>query len=149
MPTLTDQSYGVVPLFNSGDEVFVLLVHQIGRRGDRFWTLPKGHPEPGEAPEVAALRELKEETGVTEVALVPNQSFTMRYQFTFEGDTIDKTVTFFLGAVRSQETVLSQPEEIAELGWFTKAEALDTVMHPEVRRIIEDACTVFAALRTA
>jgi len=29
------------------------------------WVLPKGHIEPGETPEVAALRELKEEAGVT------------------------------------------------------------------------------------
>jgi 8-oxo-dGTP pyrophosphatase MutT (NUDIX family) len=29
------------------------------------WVLPKGHIEPGETPEAAALRELKEEAGVT------------------------------------------------------------------------------------
>ncbi len=138
MPTITDQSYGVVPLYKTSTDMQVLLVHQIGRRGDRFWTLPKGHPETGESPEIAALRELKEETGVEAVTLAPEHSFSMHYQFIFEGNTIDKTVTFFLGYVEHQKTVLSQPEEIAALGWFGKAEALEKVSHTEVRRILED-----------
>jgi bis(5'-nucleosidyl)-tetraphosphatase len=139
MPTITDQSYGVIPLLLTESGPKVLLVYQIGRRGDRFWTLPKGHPEAGESPETAALRELKEETGVTEVVLVPYTEFSMHYQFTFEGDVIDKTVTFFTGVVANATTNITEPNEIADLGWFSKDEALVRVSHAEVRRILEDA----------
>jgi 8-oxo-dGTP diphosphatase len=38
----------------------IALVHRPGRRD---WTLPKGKLEPGETPEQAALREVREETG--------------------------------------------------------------------------------------
>ncbi len=144
MPTIIDQSYGVIPFYKTDVETKVLLVHQIGRRGDRFWTLPKGHPEAGETPEVAALRELREETGVTEVQLTPEHAFSMHYQFIFEGNTIDKTVTFFLGHVESPETTISQPEEIADLGWFSEADALAKVSHAEVRRILEDAFSILS-----
>lgn len=143
MPIVADQSYGVVPIAVTADGPQVLLVHQIGRRGDRFWTLPKGHPEAGETPEAAALRELHEETGLTDVVLVSPHMFSMRYQFTHEGVTIDKTVTFFLGHVSNQTTALTQPQEIADLGWFLKEDALKQVTHAEVRSIIEAAFAVF------
>ncbi len=139
MAIITDQSYGVVPFYRSAAGARVLLVHQIGRRGDRFWTLPKGHAEEGESPEAAALRELAEETGLTAITLALEHSFSMQYQFIFEGDTIDKTVTFFLGYADDQQTSITQPEEIAALGWFTKEEALAKVSHTEVQRILEDA----------
>ena len=43
----------------NGPEVLVC-----GRSSDNLWALPKGTPEPGETLEQAALREVKEETGV-------------------------------------------------------------------------------------
>lgn len=49
-------------LVNAANEVFV------GQRTDRnndAWQMPQGGVDKGEAPEVAALRELEEETGIT------------------------------------------------------------------------------------
>ncbi len=145
MTMITDQSYGVVPIARINEVPQVLLVHQIGRRGDRFWTLPKGHPEVGETPEVAALRELREETGLNGVTLVPGEQFSMRYQFMHEGTMIDKTVTFFVGVVTDTTTTITQPEEIADLGWFTEATALEQVTHAEVRSIIAAAFRAWMA----
>jgi diadenosine hexaphosphate hydrolase (ATP-forming) len=34
------------------------------RDGNGYWVLPKGHLDPGETPQQAALREVEEETGV-------------------------------------------------------------------------------------
>jgi len=137
-----DESFGVVPLLQDGTNTKVLLVHQIGRRGDVFWTLPKGHKEADETSEAAALRELREETGIQSVILKPEHQFSMQYQFIFKSQTIDKTVTFFLGVVTNQLTNITQPEEIAALGWFTKQVALEKVSHAEVRRVLEEAFAV-------
>jgi 8-oxo-dGTP pyrophosphatase MutT (NUDIX family) len=41
----------------------VLLRRPRGDFDGYVWTFPKGRPEPGETPELAALREVKEETG--------------------------------------------------------------------------------------
>jgi len=45
-----------------GGEREYLLVEARRRRGE--WVLPKGHIEPGETPEAAAVREVQEEAGV-------------------------------------------------------------------------------------
>jgi len=52
----------------SGDPLRVLIVHR-PRYDD--WSLPKGHVEAGERPSDAALREVREETGVRAEAIAP------------------------------------------------------------------------------
>lgn len=47
--------------------VRVLLVRS--KKDPRLWIFPKGHLEPGEAPQIAALRETFEEAGVTGLIL--------------------------------------------------------------------------------
>jgi 8-oxo-dGTP pyrophosphatase MutT (NUDIX family) len=54
------------------------------------WVLPKGHIEPGETPEVAALRELKEEAGVIGEIL---ESVAIQH---FQKSTEDVVVQYFL-----------------------------------------------------
>lgn len=52
---------GVVARIVNGEPEY-LLVEASKVRG--LWVLPKGHIEPGETPEVAAVREVEEEAGV-------------------------------------------------------------------------------------
>lgn len=139
-----DQSYGVVPLHHGVDkEVRVLLINQIGARGDTFWTLPKGHPEEGETPEVAALRELEEETGLKGVALDTAQVFTSQYDFMFEGVQIFKRVDYFLGWCSDTAVQITQPREVTEVCWCTADEAVVMVPHSNTKDILRD---VFAVL---
>ena len=55
---IVEAAGGVV--FNPKNEILFIY-----RRG--HWDLPKGKIDPGETPEIAALREVEEETGLTEV----------------------------------------------------------------------------------
>jgi 8-oxo-dGTP pyrophosphatase MutT (NUDIX family) len=52
-----------------GGEREYLLVEARGRRGE--WVLPKGHIEPGETPEAAAVREVEEEAAVRATVVAP------------------------------------------------------------------------------
>jgi 8-oxo-dGTP diphosphatase len=58
------------------------------------WTFPKGHIEPGETKEQAAVREVKEETNVD--AEIVDYLGEISYFFTWGGVKIYKTVYFFL-----------------------------------------------------
>jgi 8-oxo-dGTP pyrophosphatase MutT (NUDIX family) len=62
--------------------------------GAQVLALPKGHPEPGESPADAALREVREEAGVD--ATVREKLGDVRYWYQRDGLRIAKTVTFFL-----------------------------------------------------
>src|SRR5688572_22644118 len=54
-------SAGGIVVRDGADGIEVLVC---GRNADNLWALPKGTPEPGETLEQAALREVREETGV-------------------------------------------------------------------------------------
>lgn len=110
---------GVVYRRKGGDVRLMLIRDRFGR-----WSMPKGHIEPGESPEEAALREIAEETGL--VGRVVDALPATRYFFR-DGETlVEKVVQYFLvEAVGGVEQ--PQLEEISELRWFAPEEvsALD------------------------
>jgi len=136
MKVIQDKSYGVVPLYVEGGATQVLLVHQISYRGDRFWIFPKGHAEVDEAPLFAALRELQEETGVSDVTLKGNEAFSVEYSFVHDNERIEKTVDYFIGYCKNTETHITQPREVAELKWCSLAEAEQLLTHQNSKDVL-------------
>ncbi len=136
MQTKKDYSFGVVLFLKNKTVPQVLLVEQIGARGDVFWTIPKGHLEEGETPEEAARRELLEETGITEVVLYSQHRYDMHYEFLYQGIHIEKTVIFFLGVTTQEEVSRGSEGEIAQVMWCDVTDALSHVSHQAVRDII-------------
>jgi bis(5'-nucleosidyl)-tetraphosphatase len=135
MATKTDISYGVVPIHRTeiGWEVF--LINQYSKIGNNtYWILPKGHAEAGESPKEAALRELKEETGMTPEKLFDTPTFELQYTFTFAGDQIEKKVVFFIGIVPEQPITLD-PIEVREAGWFLFVDAVDRLDYNETKEV--------------
>jgi len=94
-----------------------------GRRND-VWALPKGKIDPGETPAEAAVREVREETGV-EGRLVEKLG-DVRYVYTFRGRRIFKVVSFFLlraGRGRIGAIDEAMRIEVVEARWLPLEEA--------------------------
>ena len=108
-------------------------------RQHTHWSLPKGHLEKGETPIEAARRELKEETGLTNIRIIPGHEFMEEYQFERDGIPTQKINTYFLAIVDSTDGVVIQDGEILEYHFATLDEALRTVEYEETKRTLGQA----------
>jgi 8-oxo-dGTP pyrophosphatase MutT (NUDIX family) len=92
-PVLNERSAGGVMLVRLGP---ALLVPLIRIRNGAVLALPKGHIEPGESAEQAALRETREETGLTGRTLAPLEEISYVFWSRVHGSRVAKRVRFFL-----------------------------------------------------
>jgi 8-oxo-dGTP pyrophosphatase MutT (NUDIX family) len=109
-----------------------LLVSARGRRDQ--WVLPKGHLEPGEAPEQTAVREVREEAGV--VATVERFLGDLRL-----GAGPDaQRVRFFLMRLEREET----SDEGRRVAWRGLEAAVRSLAFEDSRTLLREAARVLA-----
>ncbi len=128
---------GVVLRPSSRGELEVLLIAT--HEGER-WGLPKGHIEPGETPEEAAVREVREETGVQARVLAPLDTIDYWYRWKAnEGDVlVHKHVTFYLMAYTGGD-VRDHGWEVDDARWVPLSKAIDMVMYKAEKELLRKA----------
>ncbi len=115
---MLEKSAGAIIFYKSKDKIeYLLLKHELGH-----WDFPKGHIEEGETPEVAARREIQEETGFSNVRFVPDFKAHIRYFYKWEGKNRFKIVTFFLGETKTRRVKISH--EHLEYRWVFYEDAV-------------------------
>ena len=137
METRLDESFGVIPVFMVGKGKFeIFLINQHNRSGGTFWGFPKGHPEKGETGEQAALRELKEETGISLESLNTVHPFIQHYSFLDGNEMVNKTVTYYVGT-SSDKGFSLDPKEVADARWCELQSAKILVTHDNNRELLD------------
>ncbi|MCB9812446.1 NUDIX domain-containing protein [Candidatus Nomurabacteria bacterium] len=140
MNTISDVSYGVIPLRRVGAEWEVFMIHQYSRIGNNaYWVFPKGHAEASESPIEAATRELHEETGLTIEQLITEPTFSVSYSFLYDGDQVHKTVWFYVATVYGEPQL--DPEEVKEAGWYDLKAAQTKLDYQDTKKLFTEVCT--------
>lgn len=106
----------------------------IKNRNGGHWSFPKGHKEFGESEYETALREIKEETGLT-VDLKEGFRKTIFYS---PKPHIKKEVVYFIAESKTDETIL-QEEEVSEAIWVDLEEASRLVTFDNDKKLINGA----------
>lgn len=113
-------------------------VFLIIRDSYRNWGFPKGHIEPGETAADAAMREVREETGLDDLELrVPLGEID--WHFRFRGKRIHKRCHFFLLESFGAATEPQRDEGITECRWEPLDRALALVSYDNAREVLQRA----------
>ena len=122
------------------------VIFRLTPKGPRFllldygkhWDYPKGHLEDGETAWQAAVRELREETGIRQVDRVNRFQRNMHYAFdSKKKGRVAKTVTYFLGRTRVEDIELS--DEHVGYAWLAYEKALRRLTHDNARDLLTAA----------
>ena len=99
------------------------------------WGFPKGHLESGERAEEAALREVREETGLQELALRGTIE-TIDWYFRFRGRLIHKICHFYLMETGQAETSPQRTEGITACQWTAYDAAASSISYANARLVL-------------
>jgi len=110
------------------------------------WQLPKGIVDPGESPEVTAIREVREEAGVETERLRLIETIEYWYRSVRDGEPVryHKFVHFYLLQYLSGD-VAEHDHEIEEARWVSFEEAIEMLDFKSEREVVEKAREMIAA----
>lgn len=136
-PTKRAVSAGGLVVDDRPEGRWVVLISRRNAAGRLQWTLPKGGLEDGEALEDAAVREVREETGLD--CTIVEKLGVVDYWFVWKPDEVryHKFVHYYL--MRHNGGAHTRDDEAEEVVWLRLDEALGRLTHANERRLVEQA----------
>lgn len=133
METRNDVSAGGVVYRREADGIEIALAARRTRKGDLVWGLPKGGIDEGETYEAAAVREVREETGLE--AEIEHDLGEIRYFYVWEGVRVRKAVRFYLMRATGGD-ITDHDDEMEDVRWFPLAGSMRRAAYKGEREIL-------------
>lgn len=127
-------SAGGIVFRRAADGVRFLLI----RDSYRNWGFPKGHLEVDESPDAAAMREVREETGLSAIHLKAPVD-VIDWHFRFRGRLVHKICHFYLIEAATSRARPLRKEGITACRWLRFDDALKMVSYENARAVLTQA----------
>ena len=138
---IKQKSAGIVLFRNiSNENEFLLLNYPQGH-----WDFIKGKIEQNETPHETAIRETKEETGITNIEFVDGFEESVEYDFRFKKEEIHKKVIFFLAKTNEKNIKLSH--EHNDYLWLEYNDALKKTTFENAKNVLTKANEFLSSTR--
>ena len=129
-----ERSAGAVVFYQEGkSEPEYLLLHYTAGH----WDFPKGNIEAGENEKQAATREIREETGITDVEFLDGFRMKIDYRYRHGRRPVLKEVVLFLARTRTRQVTLSH--EHIGFAWRKFDDALDHLTYSNAMNLLSAA----------
>ena len=130
---IEETSAGIVIFRKEGTKKFFLLLHY----PSGHWDFVKGKMEKGETTHQTAIREAKEETGITDITFVENFEEWIKYNFKYQGELVQKKVVFFLAETKTKEIKISH--EHSGYTWLDYNESMEKTTFDNAKTVLTKA----------
>ena len=130
---IKEVSAGIVLFRRLGSKLVFLLLNYPSGHGD----FVKGKMETSETPQQTAIRETKEETGITDIQFIHDFKERIEYNFQFENELVHKQVIFFLAETNTENIVLSH--EHLDYSWLEFNDAVKKTTYDNAKTVLTKA----------
>lgn len=128
------KSAGIILYYVDKTIMFLLLKYS------DYWGYAKGQIEMNESEEQAALRELKEETSIDSVKIIPGFRYSQDWFFRLNNETIKKNAVFFIAKIdKEQVNKVSISFEHEDFAWLNYEDAKTRMKIKNNREMLEAA----------
>ncbi len=100
---IEETSAGIILFRKEDSKILFLLLHY----PSGHWDFVKGKIEEGESTHETAIREAKEETGITDITFLEKFEEWIKYDFQYQGELVHKKVVFFLAETKTKQVMIS------------------------------------------
>lgn len=122
---------GIVFRRGKAGDVEILLTQDAKDR----WTIAKGHVEEGEITRETAEREIREETGITQMRVL-DWLGKINFRYRRQQSLVLMTMHVYLVQAKGDTDSLKKEEWMNGIGWFPLGRALDMIEYEDIGKLM-------------